>query len=403
MDDNGYRAFDTVLLIIAMALAFVTAAACIICAVNGYNPFKAAIGDTDEYHIAPSSDKRDTNILGALITEDHPQLYDITLGEIDRYLYLDSGERNPYFKSCNVYTLLAETYNAPAVSESGTEIYGTFGIEFKMDGIELSGTALEGFDKANAAAEGMLIPYYTVNHDGKAYLSCVDLRGSSIMLEKPGSEGYEVMCTVSDVSWPAILANNGGTAVLRNTDGTMIYGSGNYRVSIYLKQMLVTYDGTELLAEVKAPETDIYNLAVNTHNCSNGVLNASAGGTLDFQVNVINEENAVSYFSGSKINVGNELKIGVSLSRDMQKKLSNVFASLGARGTLDLYVYSNTEDDWVKLDSKSFISGRESFANVTVDFASEELQSGRYKLVMTYNSLFEHIEEEYDYYFVFER
>jgi hypothetical protein len=181
------------------------------------------------------------------------------------------------------------------------------------------------------------------------------------------------------------------------------YGTGDYRVCIYLKQILVCYDGSELTTEIKSPENAIYNLAVNTHSCANGILNAEGNGTLDFQVNVINEESDVAYFPGSKINVGDTLKIGVSLSQDMQKKLSNVFSSIGARGTLDLYVYSNTEKKWVKLDSQAFAKGREDFANVTLEFASEELKNGRYRLVMSYNSLFEHIEEAYEYYFVFER
>lgn len=403
MNDDGSRSYDTFLIVVATILLFATAAMCIFCAIEGFNPFKIVTGNISEYDLAPSSNMRETNILEALRADADPSLYDITLSEPDTYLYLDENERKPYFKSCNDYTLFAEAYNAPSGSERGTEIYGTFGIEFKINEKELSGKELEGFEKANGEAYGMLIPYYSVTHDDKAYVSCVDLRGSAVMLERPTSDGYEVIATVSDASWPAIIASNGGTAVLRNTDGTLIYGTGDYRVCIYLKQQLVCYDGSELTTEIKSPENAIYNLAVNTHSCANGILNPEGSGTLDFQVNVINEESDVAYFPGSKINVGDTLKIGVSLSQDMQKKLSNVFSSIGARGTLDLYVYSNTEKKWVKLDSQAFAKGREDFANVTLEFASEELKNGRYKLVMSYNSLFEHIEEAYEYYFVFER
>ena len=387
MRKDEFGTLDTVLLIVAMALLFVAV-------VVGIMYFQNDIGTP-----ADEADMGRTNMLAALAGENSADVYDKLPEPSDSYLYLDKDEKKPYFKVCNDYTALIEAYNAPANTDVGVEIFGFFGLRFKLEASEeclAYSSALESLEMGDT-----LIPYYVVEQDGVVYISCAELLGSAVSLERSNGSSYEEISSVSGGTWREVLDKNGGTAVLRNPDGSMIYGVGEYRFTVSLKQILVTVDGDKVDFRIMQPSFDYYTLQVNNHPCANGVLISTDGTGRDIQLNIVNSESNVCYPSGSSINVDSGLSIGISLSEDMQKRLSNVFSSLGARGTVSLYGYDYEKGEYVLLQTERFAKGRENFANTLLKFDSEGLKNGKYKLVMSYKSWVEEIAEEYDCYLVF--
>ncbi len=400
------RTIDSVIIVIAAILAIVLIIAIIITAISGINPFVLMSGNTEMLNdIVESSSARNTNILAALSAEGSPTLYPVGLLGTDSYRYRDANEREPIFKTCNTYELMIEAYNKPANSNAGTEVYGPFGIEFSIPEVKLNEAQKSAVDSATEALIGsILIPYHAESYSDGSYISCVDLASSAITVEKHVNGVYEPVASVTDTTWSVIMENNGGIAVLREPDGTLIYGEGEYRVSIYLCQMLISGKDGNMSYELQKPECDLYTLHVNRHECANGVLIPS-GDTVsyDIQLNVINDDTAVSYSTGSKITVGGELKLGISLSEDRHELTSNVFTSLGARGTLEIYLYDYSAQDYVLVDECEFLKGCESYYNTSLTLGGESYVNGKYKIVMNYDSFLEHISEEYEYYFVFER
>lgn len=401
---EGASALDTVLIIIAAVLICALLLLSVGSLINGMNPLRLIIGDTEMYGISADSQLRNTNILAALMGDESPKLYSLYGMGADKLVYRDENRREPIFMSCNTYSLSVEAYNKPASTATGTEIYGPFGIEFMLDEYEVSGVLEAAIASISADRAGAILkPYYAREYGDTGYVSCVDLTSSSVVLEKLGSDGYETVSTVSGATWAAIAESNGGVAVLREPDGSMVYGEGEYRVSLYLCQLLITSTDGNTTYSVAEPECDIYTLRVNCHECSNGILIASEDvKNYDFQLNVVNSDGAVSYSPGSKISVGDKLSLGISLSESRYELASGIFTSIGARGTVTVYAFDSEAGEYSELECIEFLRGRCGFANTAIELGGEGYSSGKYKLVLNYDSATEHIAQEYEYYFVFE-
>ena len=403
--ENGRTGWDIFFIILACVLVLSFAVVMIIPLTQGLNPFKLMAGNVSEYNFIEQAKYRETNILEGLLGITDPSVYPMTLNEQDKFEYVDGNEKKPFFKSCNEYEVLVEAYNKPQWSDSCMEVYGPYGIEFKCGSVELS-------DSQNAMLtsvkekypDALILPYYAAENDGKTYISAVDLASSVLALEYFDGTEYKAIATVSGDTWARILESNNGIAVLRNPDGTLIFGGGKYRFTILLKQVLIDNADGEAALKVKSPKMASYDLNVNDHECSNGVLIANnAAENMDIQLNVINDESTVCYAPESKINLGKKLKIGISLSEERCRKLlGSSSARSDLKASLDVYRYDSESGVYVLIDTREVMDPYSVFLNETFVFEGEAYRTGKYKIVMNYDSKLEHIEQEYEYYLVFE-
>ena len=392
-------------IILASALAVFMVALLIIPATQGLSPFKLISGDLSDYNFIEESKFRGTNILEGLLGITDPYVYEMSPNEPDSFEYLDEKEKRPFFKEFNDYDVLIEAYNKPQWSSSCLEIYGPYGIEFICASAELKTAEQELLSSIQSANPNtILVPYYAAIYDGVTYISAIDLSSSILALERFDGKEYTTVATVSGDTWKEIAEKNGGIAVLRNSDGTLVFGGGSYRFTILLKQVLIDNEGGKASLKTRSPKTVVYDLSVNDHECANGVLIANnAVENMDVQLNFINDDSAVCYAPESKIYMGNTFNLGVSLSEERYRKLlGSPSAQAKLEVTVEVYRYDNESDTYIIVESKEIMDPYSMFFNKTFVFDGAEYQTGRYKIIMKYESKREHIEQEYEYYLVFE-
>ena len=121
MRKDEFGALDTVLLIVAMVLVFALM-------VIGFVHYQSTFATP-----ADEANMGRTNMLAALAGENSADVYDKLPKLYDSFYYLDKEQKKPYFKVCNDYTALIEAYNAPANTDVGVEIFGFFGLRFKLE------------------------------------------------------------------------------------------------------------------------------------------------------------------------------------------------------------------------------------------------------------------------------
>ena len=397
--------WDTFFIILTVVLSVLLIASIIIPLSHGLNTFKLIAGNQSGYNFVEKAQDRDTNILKGLLGVTDPEVYVMSLNEKDRFEYLDEKGEKPFFKEFNDYDILIEAYNEPEWSNTGLEIYGPYGIEFSCQPITLDGAQGELLSAAQGAyPTAMLIPYYTVSYHGVTYISAVDLSASTIALEYFDGEEYTAVATISGDTWKAISEKNSGVAVLRNPDGTLIFGGGSYRLTLLLKQVLIDNANGEAALRIRQPRSIVYDLRVNHHECANGVLIANnAVENMDIQLNLLNRDGAVCYAPESKISMGDSFGIGVSFSEKRHRKhLGSLLSQMGLKAFIDVYKYDHASDAYVLVESKKIMDPYTLFLNKTFVFDGADYQTGKYKLILRYSNRFEHIEQEYEYYLVFE-
>ena len=395
---------DILFIVIYSIVGVLLLVAIILPLTQGFNPIKLAVGDVDEYNFIEEPEYRNTNILEGLLKVEDPNLYNLDMPKKQSYSYIDADESKPYHKTNINYSIKVEAYNQPFQSINGIEVYGPFGLEIDFEKIELSNDHQKLIDAlTNSYPESNFVPYYSAEIDGNLYVSVVDLTSSSISLEKFTGTEFEPVVNVSNNVWRKIQEENGGTVVLRDPNGSLFFDSGKYRLNISMKQLVINKQENKIDFKVMSPCISIYNFIVNEHSCSKGILIANDSlNNLDIQLNVVNNDSVVSYSSNSRVNVGENLKLGVSFSKSRYDKMNGLFSALGASVVLEVYRYDNLEEKYILVENEEIATGFSTFANKQFTFDSSELITGRYKILMKYNSWFETIEQEYEYYFVFE-
>ncbi len=372
---------------------------------QGFNPFKLIFNADSKYNFIEDEQYRNTNILEGLAGEINPYIYPMSMMEDDNFEYLDSGKKNIAFKECNSYQLFIEAYNKPKFSSAGVEIYGPFGVEFKIPSVELSAKESEIMNQIQSIySDSLLVPYYVSEENGSTYISAIDLSASSIKLEKLNSPQNTVISTVSGSTWQAILNSGRDVAILRNADNSLVFDSGEYRLSIMLKQVQIDDSKGTPALKVMLPKNSLCEFSVNVHDCANGIIIANnAWENKDIQLNVINEDTTVCYSPESKINVGKSLNLGVSLSESRYKKLCGIAAKINVNASIEIYRLDPIKNEYDLIENRDIMEWNSIYMNKAFTFEGENYKSGKYRIVVNYDSWLEHIEQEYEYYFTFER
>ena len=403
--DKSKKIWDIVWLVILGVFTLLLLLVFILPATQSLNPFRLLTKGINAYNFAEEAEYYETNILRGLTGTADTQVYPIDYREEDCYLYLDEKEKKPYFKTYNDYEIAIESSNEPRFSRRDIEIYGTFGILAKLNGIQTSEAGEQLLSKASGSApQSNYMPYYETKYDGKTYLSVIDFKYSEICIEKETPTEYTTLASVSGESWKKIQQTNNGQVVLKNLDGTLFFDCGYYRLVIRLKQVLLIESDEGITVVPQTPKTVVFNFNVNGHECANGVLIANeAQKNMDIQLNVINNENVVCYAAGDSVPVGAKLKLGVSLSDFIfQRRLSSMPLFSNFKISVDIYKYDVKSGEYIFVETLDCMNKMNMTYNTTVECSKENLKSGKYKLVMNYTNKKDTIVQEYEYYFVFE-
>ena len=402
MDERRQEIINNVFLTVAIISVVALLVALFIPVTQGYNPFRLLFGDG--YSFIEREEERDTNVLRGLLGASDPELYPIEISSENIYLTDSRGKEDKSFLECNSYKLYVEAYNEPHNSDRNIEIYGAFGIEFLMQKKKLSEREAELLDGVKEAyPDSIIVPYYTYKTGGVRYLSCIDISGSQLLLERVTDGERVEISSVSGAAWRKIYDKNGGVAVLRNNDGSLIFGAGEYQLTVRLKQLQVSDDGG-LTVAIREPKTALYTFSVGAADTANGVLIASdAEKNMDFQLNAVNSDSAVCYYKGSKVTMDEGMKLGVSVSGERREKLRGISPyKLGASAKIEIYRYDFPSGEYVFAESRELSDVGRKRMNGIVTFDSCQYETGNYKIVFIYESNMEYIEQEYEYYLVFE-
>ena len=370
---------------------------------QGLNPFKLMVGNVSEYNFTEDSEYRNSNILNGLLGIEDPSLYPFDSNKKDKYDLLN--EKTPMFKHFNKYGIFIEAYNEPKISDDGIEIYGPCGFEIRLSSVKSSDEVLEMTSIIEARYPGYsLVPYYSTEIDESLYVSAIDLSSSSIKLEKYDGVKYETVARVSGSTWVSVMEENGGVCILRNPDGSMIFDGGEYKISLAFKQVMIHTENGVTVHRIMSPKEELHSFNVNEHECSNGIIIANnASQNMDVQLNVINDEKTVCYAPQSRVNVGKSLNLGVSFSEERARYiLGNSILNSGLGVYIEMYRYDSVTDEYVLIENRKIMDLYSTFVNKTFAFEGEQYKSGRYKIIMKYGSRLERIEQDYEYYFVFE-
>ena len=403
--DKSEKIWNIVWLVILGVFTLLLLLVFILPATQSLNPFRLLAKGFNAYNFIEEEKYYETNILRGLTGTADTQVYPIDYREEDCYLYLDEKEKKPYFKTYNDYEIAIESSNEPRFSRRDIELYGTFGILAKFNGIQTSETGEQLLSNASDfAPQSNYMPYYETEHDGKTYLSVIDFEYSEICIEKETPTEYAKLASVSGESWKKIQQTNNGQVVLKNLDGTPFFDCGYYRLVIRLKQVLLVESDGETTVIPQSPKTVVFNFNVNGHECVNGVLIANeAQKNMDIQLNIINDENIVCYAAKDRVPVGTKLKLGVSLSDPIfQRRISSNPFFFIFKISIDVYRYDVKSGEYIYIETLDCMNEKNIAYNVTVESSKENLKSGKYKLVMNYTNKKDTIVQEYEYYFVFE-
>ena len=372
-------------------------------ATQSFNSFKMLFGSKDGILEVTDPTERNTNILESLEENASPRLYRLEMGTEGKTLYLDENERKPCFKSFDCPEIYLEGFNPPEHSEGGFEVYGAFGLEIMLpEGEDGGGELLSAIP--DALGDGLYIPYFysKIRREGE-FLAALDLFGSSIKLERLTDGEFKEVASVSGRTFERVLSQNGGTALLRNGDGTLFLDSGVYRLTLSFAQISVsaTDEGASVLRREPSVFTEYLN--VNTHECSRGVLIAeNADASRDIQLNALTDSDTVCYPAGAEIRTGGGITLGVSLSAELLERLSGISGKAGLSLTLKLLRYDTEADSYTEIESREIMDGSSIFVNNTFTFDGESYKTGKYRIIVDYESRLDKIEQVYDYYFKLE-
>ena len=394
--------WDIFFIVLSCILALCLIVTLVLPLFNGLNPFKIMVGNISDYNFAEATEFRNSNILNGLLGVEDPHIYPISNNQEDIY---ENDDEKKLFKHFNDYNMFVESYNQPRFSDFGIEVYGPWGLELTLPSQESHPKLEYEFDLLSGnSLGGHLIPYYSTEIDGTTYISAIDLSASAISLEKFDGEAYTTVASISGATWETVFEQNNGVAVIRRPDGGLIFDSGEYKLTLSFKQVLLYLSNGFMDYKVMEPKMELYYFNVNEHDCSNGIIIANnAECNTDVQLNVINSEKTVCYAPRTKINVGDNLQLGVSLSESIFRELLiNDLGKMGATIHVEIYRFDAIDDEYVLLDNHKVMDAYSVALNKTILCEGEDYQSGRYRIVVIYDSWLERIEQDYEYYFVFE-